>query len=172
MAAAGAGFPSRDPAAALAQPHRHERLPALHQRHRSPALNNLPPLHILAGIGHFGILAASVQVPAILDWKNELARVRPFVRRLFWVYGVFIVFTIAGFGALSLANVDALAAGAPMSRHVALCIALFWAMRLAVQCFVFDARPYLTSGWRTLGYHTLTAAFLYFTAVYGWAAFH
>ncbi len=135
-------------------------------------MNCLPPLLILAGIGHFGILAASVQVPAILDWKHELARVSPFVRRLFWVYGVFIVFTIAGFGALTLANVEALVSGSPMARGVALLITLFWAMRLAVQCFVFDARPYLTSGWRTLGYHTLTAAFVFFTAVYGWTAFH
>lgn len=135
-------------------------------------MNCLPPLLILAGIGHFGILAASVQVPFVLNWKEELARVSPFVRHLFWVYGVFIVFIIAAFGALTLANVNALATGTPLGRAVALLIALFWAMRLAVQCFIFDARPYLTSGWRRLGYHTLTAAFLYFTAVYGWAAFH
>ncbi len=130
------------------------------------------PLLKIAGIGHFGILAASVQVPWILNWKDDLAKLHPFTRRLFWVYGVFIMFMIIGFGSLTLMNVQELAAGSHMARGVAAFIALFWAMRLAVQCFVFDAGPFLTSNWRKLGYHTLTGAFVFFTALYGWAAFH
>ena len=135
---------------------------------------NIPliPLLELAGVGHFGILIASVQVPRVFDWKNKLARLDPFLRKLFWVYGVFIVMTIGGFGTLTLLHVDDLAAGSPFGRAVALFIALFWASRLAVQWFVFEAKPFLTTGWRKLGYHTLTAAFVFFTAVYGWAALH
>jgi hypothetical protein len=41
-----------------------------------------------------------------------------------------------------------------------------------VQCFVFDARPFLTSRWRWLGYHTLTGAFVFQTALYGYLALH
>ncbi|KAB2637813.1 MAG: hypothetical protein DVB25_09255 [Verrucomicrobia bacterium] len=135
-------------------------------------MNNITLLLQLAGIGHFGILIASVQVPAILDWKHELPKLNPFMRRLFWVYGIFIAFTIIGFGTLTLTHLEDLAAGGRMARGVAALIATFWAARLAVQLFVFDARPYLTNVWRKLGYHTLTAAFVFFTAVYGWAAFH
>jgi hypothetical protein len=62
--------------------------------------------------------------------------------------------------------------GEPVARSIAAVIAIFWAARLIVQCFVFDARPFLTNAWRWLGYHTLTGAFVYFTAVYGWTAFH
>lgn len=129
-------------------------------------------LLLLAGIGHFGILAASVQVPAIFDWGKELAPLHPLLRRLFWVYGVFIVLTILSFGALTLWNVMPMSQGEPVARSLAAVIAVFWAARLVVQCFVFDARPFLTNGWRWLGYHTLTGAFVYFTAVYGWTAFH
>jgi hypothetical protein len=132
----------------------------------------LIPLLQLAGAGHFGILIASAQVPSILDWKGELARLHPFLRRLFWVYGVFIALTIASFGTLTLLHASELARGLPLARGVSMLIAVFWATRLAVQCFVFDARPFLTTGWRKLGYHTLTAAFVFLTAVYGWAAFH
>ena len=132
----------------------------------------LLPLLQLAGIGHFGILLASIQVPGVLDWRNELARLHPFLRRLFWVYGVYIALTIAGFGAVTLMNAEELAGGRPLARGVSALIAGFWAARLAVQWFVFDARPFLTNRWRRLGYHTLTAAFVFFTAVYGWAAFH
>ena len=135
-------------------------------------MNTFHQLLQLAGIGHFGILLASVQVPSVLDWKHELASLTPFLRRLFWVYGVFIVLIIIAFGGLTLGFTAELASGGKLARYVAMMIAGFWATRLAVQCFVFDARPYLTNGWRTMGYHTLTAAFVYFTAVYGWAAFH
>ena len=132
------------------------------------------PYHLLqlAGAGQFGILLASVQVPAILDWKHELAPLHPFLRRLFWVYGVFIVLTIIGFGVITLTYVPELWEGGPLARGVAALMAVFWLARLAVQCFVFDARPFLTNRWRKLGYHTLTAAFIFFTAVYGWTALH
>ena len=130
----------------------------------------LHQLILLGGLGHFAILLASAQVPRVLDWKHELAPLHPFVRQLFWVYGAFIVLTIAGFGVLTLMNVDALAAGSQLARGTAALVAVFWAVRLAVQCFVFDARPYLTNAWRRLGYHTLTAAFVFFTLLYGYLA--
>lgn len=125
----------------------------------------------LAGIGHFGILIASFQVPRIFDWKHELAPLHPFVRQLFWVYGAFIVLTIASFGVLTLVNAQALVAGDPVARSLAAFIALFWAVRLGVQWLVFDARPFLTTRWRALGYHTLAAAFIYFVAVFSYVAF-
>ena len=137
---------------------------------------NLTPTFLqliqLAGLGHFGILIASAQVPRIFDWKRELALLHPFLRHLFWVYGAFIVLTIASFGVLTLVNAKALASGDPVARSLAAFIAVFWAVRLGVQWLLFDASPFLTSRWRTLGYHTLAAAFIYFITIYGCAALH
>ena len=50
---------------------------------------------ILRGCGlvHFSILVASAMVPRVLDWRTHLAPLHPFLRRLLWVYGVFIVMT-------------------------------------------------------------------------------
>ena len=134
-------------------------------------MNFLPLLLKIAGLGHFGILLASIQVPAVLDWKAELSRVSPFLKRLFWVYGIFIVLIIISFGWITLAHADELLGGGNLARALAALICVFWALRLLVQCFVFDARPYLTNGWRKLGYHTLTATFVFFTGVYAWLAF-
>ena len=39
----------------------------------------------LAGAGHFVILAASFQVPSRLRWKQDLAQLMPFNRKLLWV---------------------------------------------------------------------------------------
>jgi hypothetical protein len=47
--------------------------------------------------------------------------------------------------------------------------AVFWGVRLGLQA-VFDVKPHLTARWLAAGYHTLTALFLFFTAVYGYAA--
>jgi len=44
-------------------------------------------LLLLAGLGHFLVLAASFQVPSRLGWAAELSRLRPLNRKLMWVYG-------------------------------------------------------------------------------------
>jgi hypothetical protein len=127
-------------------------------------------LLLLAGLGHFAILAASALVPRVLDWRSALKPLPPFLRTLFWVYGIFIVLTIIGLGTLTLLNTAPMAGGDPVARSLAGFIAVFWGARLFVQLFIFDARPYLTNAWLKLGDHALTAAFLFFTTIYTAAA--
>ena len=45
-------------------------------------------------------------------------------------------------------------------------IGLFWLCRLGIQLLLFDARPFLTSALLKLGYHGLTVAFTFLSAVY------
>lgn len=136
-------------------------------------MNSLLTLHhalLLAGLTHFAILTASALVPKVLDWRAALKPLPPFLRTLFWVYGVFIVLTIISFGTLTLLHAGAMAAGEPVARSVAAVIAVFWGARLLVQLFVFDAAPFLTTAWLKLGYHALTVAFVFLTVTYAWAA--
>jgi hypothetical protein len=124
-------------------------------------------LLILGGLLHFVILIASALTPRVLDWRANLATLNPFLRRLFWVYGCFIVLVIISFGVLTLLHVDELAAGAPFARSVCAIIAIFWLARLAVQFFVFDARSFLTTTSLRLGYHGLTFLFTALVFIYG-----
>ncbi len=124
----------------------------------------------LAGGVQLAVLAASVSVPRVFDWRGNLRGVDPFLRKLFWVYGVFIVMVIIAFGVLTLRHAPAMAAGEPLARWVCGVIALFWAARLFVQWAVFDPERFLTRWWLRAGYHALTLAFLYLVAVYSWAA--
>jgi len=110
-------------------------------------------------------------VPRVLDWRTALAPLHPFLRRLFWVYGVFIVLTIAGLGTLTLLHAREMAAGEPVARSLAGFTGLFWLARLVVQWAVFDARPFLTNAWLRAGYHTLSAGFTALVIVYGVAVF-
>ena len=124
----------------------------------------------LAAALQLSILIASVLTPRVLDWRTNLAPLHPFLRKLFWVYGVFIVLTIIAFASLTFLHADAMAAGEPVARSLCGFIAIFWSLRLAVQLFVFDARPFLTNRFYKLGYHALTVAFAALVLIYAWAA--
>ena len=131
---------------------------------------NLETFIVIGGILHFGILLASAMVPGVLDWKASLARLDGLSRQVIWVHGAFIVLVIAALGVLSIIFAADLASGTPLARAVCLFISLFWTARLAVQFFVFDARPYLKSALLAAGYHSLTVVFLYHALVYSLAA--
>ena len=124
----------------------------------------------VGGLLHFGLLLAGALVPGKLDFRGELKKVHPLLRELVWVYYIFIALCIIGFGTLSVTLPSALASGTSLARAVCGFIALFWATRLAIQLFVFDAGDYLTHWSLRWGYRGLTAVFAYHTAVYGWVA--
>ena len=118
------------------------------------------------GAFHFCILIASALVPFALDWKGLLAPLPKLLRQMFWVYGAFIVLTIICFGALTLMHAPKMAAGDPVGRSLCAVIAIFWGARLAVQFFVFDAKPFLTRWIWKVGYHTLTVVFIVMVAIF------
>lgn len=122
------------------------------------------------GAMHFAILIASALTPFALDWKRLLAPLPNLLRQMFWVYGWFIVLVIVSFGALTLLHAPEMAAGNEIGRSLCAVIALFWGVRLAVQCFVFDARPFLTRWIWKAGYHLLTVVFVALVVIFTWGA--
>ena len=115
-------------------------------------------------MNHIQILAEDRRLPALRDSPRQRSARRrrwtqaeksgfaaPFLRRLFWVYGAFIVLVIISFGTLTLMHGGELAAGTPLGRALCLFIGIFWLARLLVQLFVFDARPFLTGGFTNSG---------------------
>ena len=133
-------------------------------------MKNSEYLILIGGVLHFLTLIASAMVPKTLDWKGELAKLTPFLRTLFWVYGAFIVLTIIAFGLLSVLHFRELAAGDSLARSVCAVIAIFWGVRLVVALFVFDASEFLTTWYFKVGYHLLTVTFIYQTIAYGYCA--
>ena len=116
------------------------------------------------------ILIASALTPRVLDWRTNLSALHPFLRKLFWVYGAFIVMVIIGFASLTSFHADAMAVREPVARSLCAFIAIFWGARLFVQFAIFDPRPFLTNWFYQLGYHTLTVIFAFLVFVYGKAA--
>ncbi len=124
----------------------------------------------IGGVLQLGILIASALVPSVLDWRAQLRPLDKLFRQLIWVHGAFIVLVIVGFGVLSILLAGPMTDGSPLARGVCALIAFFWTARLAVQFFVFDARPYLTRPLLAIGYRGLTATFLYLSIAFGLAA--
>ena len=116
------------------------------------------------------ILIASALTPRVLDWRKNLAVLHPFLRKLFWVYGVFIVMVIIAFATLTFRHADAMAAREPVARSLCAFITIFWGARLFVQSAIFDPQPFLTNWIYQIGYHALTVLFAFLVLVYGKAA--
>lgn len=120
----------------------------------------------LAGIGHFCILGASVQVPARLAWKTDLARLTPFNRKLMWTYGGFTVLTIIAFGTLTLALHGEFVRGDPGALGLATFIGLYWTARLGVDLFYFDHSDWPQGTSFAIGHVLLTGLFAALAATY------
>ena len=116
------------------------------------------------------MLIASALTPRVLDWRKNLAVLHPFLRKLFWVYGVFIVMVIIAFAILTFRHAEQMAAHEPVARSLCLFITIFWGVRLFVQFAIFEPRPFLTSWIYRAGYHALTFTFAFLVLVYGKAA--
>lgn len=91
----------------------------------------------IAGIGHFCILGASLQAPYHLRWRDDLAKLSPFNRKLMWVYGAYTVFTIVAFGTLTFMLHGELLRGDRAALALAGFIGSYWGVRVLVDIFYY-----------------------------------
>jgi RsiW-degrading membrane proteinase PrsW (M82 family) len=124
----------------------------------------------LMGIGHFVILAASFQVPTRLRWKQDLAQLMPFNRKLLWVQSGFTVLTIVAFGTLTLALHTELLRGDRAAMGLACFIGSYWMARILVDAFYFSHEDWPKGKQFVIGHVLLTSLFAFLACSY-WALF-
>jgi len=127
-------------------------------------------LIVIGGVLHLATLLGSAQVPKEMNFKEELPKLSPLVRHWVLTVGGYVVLNILAFGIVSILLPTQLASGDILARAVCGFISVFWGIRLVIQLFLFDAKPYLRNWFLRLGFHGLTVVFFYQTFVYGWAA--
>jgi hypothetical protein len=113
----------------------------------------------LAGAGHFVILMASFQVPSRLRWKEDLAKLMPFNRKLLWVQGSFTVLTIIAFGTLTIALHTELLRGDRAAMGLACFIGSYWTARILVDAFYFSHEDWPKGRQFVIGHILLTCLF-------------
>jgi hypothetical protein len=122
----------------------------------------------ITGAGHFCVLIASFQVPHRLKWKEDLAKLATFNRKLMWVYGGFTVYTVAAFGVMTLALHGELMRGERAARVLACFIGFYWLLRIVVD-FVYYSHADWPKGMAfRLGHVLLTSLFVFLCGSY-WA---
>jgi hypothetical protein len=131
---------------------------------------NLTLLLQIAGVLHLGLMCAGLLMPRVVGMRRHLASLPPFIRQLFWVYYAFIALCLVGFCIITIAFAGTLATGGNLARALCAFLALFWTLRWIAGTFVFDMRPYLTSGYRRAGYHAINMVFAYLPIIYALAA--
>lgn len=120
----------------------------------------------LAGAGHFLILFASFQVPSRLKWKQDLAQLMPFNRKLLWVQGGFTVLTIIAFGTLTLALHWELLRGDRAALGLAGFIGTYWTARILVDALYFSHEDWPEGKQFVIGHILLTCLFAALAASY------
>ena len=127
----------------------------------------------LAGAGHFVILAASFQVPSRLRWKQDLAQLMPFNRKMLWVQSAFTVLTIIAFGTLTLVLHGELLRGDRAAVGLACFIAIYWTARILIDAFYFSHDDWPKGRQFVIGHILLTSLFVALAVSYwGLLAWH
>ena len=115
----------------------------------------------LAAAGHFCVLIASFQVPQRLGWKDDLAKLTAFNRKLMWVHGGFAVYTIISFGVMSLALHEEILRGDRAALILAFFIGLYWLLRSVVDFTYYSHRDWPPGLAFRVGHILLTSLFLF-----------
>jgi len=128
-------------------------------------------LLIAAGAGQVGLFCASFMIPKVLHWKEELARLRPLTRQVYWTYAAYILTINLCFGLLSLLAPHWLLDKSPLAGAVAAFISAYWGARVIIQFAYYDRRDAPQGAVFKLLEAALVLLFVYLTLVYGCVAF-
>src|SRR5215218_6931726 len=126
-------------------------------------------LLMAAGVGQLILISASLAIPRILRWPEDVAKLRPLTRQVFWTYAGYIWTANVCFGLLSLLAPAALVAGGTLPAAVCGFIMLYWLARIVIQFTYFDRSAAPPGFIFKLAEAALVGLFVALTAVYGWA---
>ncbi len=134
-----------------------------------PAVEIVRTLLLLAGLGQLGLAIGSLAIPRVLDWSNDVSKLRPLTRQVFWTYAGYIWATNIAFGLISALAPWALSDGTTLAAAVTGFIAVYWGARIIIQFAYFD-RSDAPGGPMILAAEILLVAlFLFFTVTYAMA---
>ncbi|TWR26194.1 hypothetical protein FPZ42_11240 [Mucilaginibacter achroorhodeus] len=123
----------------------------------------------LAGVGQLLLATVSLIVPKVFKWPQELSKVQPMIKKLFWVYAVYILVINSSFGLLSVTMSGQLINATPLACAVTGFIAVYWISRLAIQFLYFDRTNFPKGVWPLIKEMVLVTAFVFFSIVYSYS---
>jgi len=125
---------------------------------------------LFAGIGQLTIVLGSLRIPHVLRWGDDVAKLRPLTRQVFWTYAGYIWGTNLCFGLISTLAPGWLIDGSPLAAAVTAFIALYWGVRVVIQFVYFDRSDAPSGFIFRVAEIVLVGLFVFFSATYGYAA--
>jgi len=126
-----------------------------------------------AAAGNFCTMGAGLQVPHRLHWREELAKLTNFNRKIFLNYAAYVLLMINSFGIMTVVLHDDLMAGGRPAIALAILMGGFWGLRVLVDMFWFKNEDWPKGPEFIIGHTCLTALFVALTATYlGLAVWH
>jgi hypothetical protein len=117
-------------------------------------------LQVLLALAHLAF-------PRRFGWREELVRLSPLNRQIFYVHAFFICLVLVLFGLLDLIYTDELLEPGSLARGVLAGITVFWTTRLFCQWFVYDSKLWLGHRFNTAMHVVATFLWSYFVAMHG-----
>ncbi len=102
-------------------------------------------------------------------WKEELERLSLLNRQIFYVHAFFIALVVVMLGVLALFYTQTLIEKTALARVVLSGITLFWACRLWIQFFGYDASLWKGDRFNTAVHLIFSLMWTYFIGVFSWA---
>ncbi len=121
------------------------------------------------GLALMVLAVAHIPIHRHFKWKAETAVLTLLTRQIFHVHTFFVALTVWMFGALTFFFTDELLKPSKLSIIILLGFAMFWAIRLFVQFFVYDSKLWQGKKFETTMHIIFTCFWVYCVAVYSWA---
>src|SRR6266702_3929592 len=146
---------------------RRGRVPSKRCTAKEATMRSLLLLLWLAGLVQVAVASANLFLPAKLKYRENLSRVSPIIRQIFFVHSVYIVGVVLLFAAVTFGYAADLVSGRGLGRFLAASMAIFWLCRAPVQLLYYDPSLRRTN---RAGDIAFTVAALFLTTTYVAAA--
>ena len=94
---------------------------------------------LLAGVVQLAMVAMNAALPPRLNTKENLARVEPILRQVFYSHWIFVMLAVVIFSIPCFAFSADMAGNSTLGRYLSAALAAFWLLKLWIQFFRIDA---------------------------------
>lgn len=123
----------------------------------------------VAGAIQGGIVLVNGILPGRLRVREKMEDVPTFLKQIFYVHWIYLVLIVGWFSALCFGFAGELSGGSALGRFLSGFIAVFWLLRVALQCFYYDRAVRRANRQLDAVY---LASLVALSLIFGWAALH
>jgi hypothetical protein len=130
-------------------------------------VNRLEPFLWVAGVLQWLIAFSNAFAARLFRYRENMAKVTPFVREVFIVQNVYIMATVATFGVICILFAPELTGQSALGRFLSGFLAIFWGGRIIIQLFFYDKDVKRS---RPIANVAFLATFIYLSGLFAIAA--